>query len=53
MDISRLSRNQGDTSKIAERLVYAGVRIIAIHDGADTDRDGWELQFGLAGIMGS
>jgi site-specific DNA recombinase len=52
MDISRLSRSMGDVAKLADRLVFCGVRIIAVHDGADTARDGWEMQFGLAGLIG-
>src|SRR5262249_27117837 len=52
MDISRLSRSMGDVAKLADRLTFCGIRIIAIHDGADTARDGWEMQFGLAGLIG-
>ncbi|MGH9522805.1 MAG: recombinase family protein [Terriglobales bacterium] len=53
MDTSRLSRSSADLSKIADRLVFMGLRIVAVHEqGADTARDGWELYFGLSGLMG-
>jgi DNA invertase Pin-like site-specific DNA recombinase len=52
MDISRLSRSMGDVAKLADRFTFCGVRIIAVHDGADTAREGWEMQFGLAGLIG-
>jgi site-specific DNA recombinase len=53
MDTTRLSRSSADLSKIADRMVFAGLRIVAVHEpGADTSKDGWELYFGLSGLMG-
>ena len=53
MDTSRQSRSSADLSKIADRMVFAGVRIVAVQEkGADTAKDGWELYFGLSGLMG-
>jgi site-specific DNA recombinase len=53
MDTSRLSRSSADLSKIADRMVFMGLRILAVQEpGADTARDGWELYFGLSGLMG-
>jgi site-specific DNA recombinase len=53
MDTSRLSRSSADLSKIADRLVFMGLRIVAVQEpGADTSKDGWELYFGLSGLMG-
>ena len=53
MDTSRLSRSSADLSKIADRMVFMGLRILAVQEsGADTGKDGWELYFGLSGLMG-
>jgi site-specific DNA recombinase len=52
MDVSRLSRSMGDVAKLVERLVFKDVRVVGVQDGADTGRDGWEVHFGMAGIMG-
>lgn len=53
MDTSRLSRSSADLSKIADRMVFMGLRILAVQEpGADTAKDGWELYFGLSGLMG-
>lgn len=52
-DTSRLSRSSGDLSKIADRMVFMGLRILAVQEaGADTAKDGWEIYFGLSGLMG-
>lgn len=51
-DASRLSRSTADLSRTVERLVFAGIRVIAIQDGGDTQREGWEIVFGFAGVMG-
>lgn len=52
-DTSRLSRSPADLSKIAGRLVFMGVRIVAVQQqGADTAHEGWELYFRLSGLMG-
>lgn len=52
MDVSRLSRNQGDTYKLAEGLVFNRIRVVGVQDGADTAREGWEMVFGLYGLIG-
>jgi site-specific DNA recombinase len=52
MDLSRLSRSQGDLAKTIDRLTYSGMRIVGVQDGFDTARDGHELVSGLSGIIG-
>ncbi len=51
-DLSRLSRSQGDLSKMIDRLTARGVRIIGVQDGYDSARRGHKLQAGLSGIIG-
>jgi site-specific DNA recombinase len=51
-DLSRLSRSQGDLSKMIDRLVAKGLRVIGVQDGYDSARRGHKLQAGLSGIMG-
>ncbi len=51
-DLSRLSRSNGDLSKMIDRLVVRGVRVIGVQDGYDSNRRGHKLQAGLSGIMG-
>lgn len=51
-DLSRLSRSNGDLSKMIDRLVAKGLRVIGIQDGYDSARRGHKLQAGLSGIMG-
>jgi site-specific DNA recombinase len=52
MDLSRLSRSQGDLSKMIDRLTARGVRVIGVQDGYDSARRGHKLQAGLSGIIG-
>jgi DNA invertase Pin-like site-specific DNA recombinase len=52
MDLSRLSRSQGDLSKVIDRLTSRGVRVIGVQDGYDNARKGHKLQAGLSGIIG-
>lgn len=52
MDLSRLSRSNGDLAKTIDRLTFAGMRIVGVQDGFDTARDGHELVSGLSGIIG-
>ncbi len=52
MDLSRLSRSQGDLAQTIDRLIFNGVRVVGVHDGFDTARDGHELVSGLSGIIG-
>jgi site-specific DNA recombinase len=51
-DLSRLSRSQGDLSKMIDRLSAKGVRVIGVQDGYDSSRRGHKLQAGLSGIIG-
>lgn len=51
-DLSRLSRSQGDLSKMIDRLVAKGVRVIGVQDGYDSARRGHKLQAGFSGIIG-
>jgi len=51
-DLSRLSRSQGDLSKMIDRLVAKGIRVIGVRDGYDSARRGHKLQAGLSGIIG-
>jgi DNA invertase Pin-like site-specific DNA recombinase len=51
-DLSRLSRSNGDLSKMIDRLVVRGIRVIGVQDGYDSSRRGHKLQAGLSGIMG-
>lgn len=51
-DLSRLSRSNGDLSKMIDRLVAARIRVIGVQDGYDSDRRGHKLQAGLSGIIG-
>jgi site-specific DNA recombinase len=52
MDLTRLSRSQGDLPKIIDRLVHRGTRIVGVQDGYDSARKGHKLQCGLSGIIG-
>src|SRR5215469_16722790 len=51
-DLSRLSRSNGDLSKMIDQLTYKGVRVIGVQDGYDSERKGHKLQGGLSGIIG-
>jgi site-specific DNA recombinase len=51
-DLSRLSRSQGDLSKMIDRLVAKGIRVVGVQDGYDSSRRGHKLQAGLSGIIG-
>lgn len=51
-DLSRLSRSNGDLSKMIDRIVAKGIRVIGVQDGYDSPRRGHKLQAGLSGIMG-
>jgi site-specific DNA recombinase len=51
-DLSRLSRSQGDLSKMIDRLVARGLRVIGVQDGYGSSRRGHKLQAGLSGIIG-
>jgi DNA invertase Pin-like site-specific DNA recombinase len=51
-DLTRLSRSQGDLSKMIDRLTVKGIRVIGVQDGYDSARRGHKLQAGLSGIIG-
>jgi site-specific DNA recombinase len=51
-DLSRLSRSNGDLSKMIDRFVSKGIRVIGVQDGYDSARRGHKLQAGLSGIIG-
>lgn len=51
-DLSRLSRSQGDLSKMIDRFVAKGIRVVGVQDGYDSARRGHKLQAGLSGIIG-
>lgn len=51
-DLSRLSRSNGDLSKMIDRLVARGIRVVGVQDGYDSARRGHKLQAGLSGIIG-
>ena len=51
-DLSRLSRSTGDLSKMIDRLVAKGIRVVGVQDGYDSSRRGHKLQAGLSGIIG-
>lgn len=50
-DFSRLSRDHVEGAQAVRVLKFAGVRIIGVSDGTDTDRDGYKLETGLRGLM--
>ena len=52
VDLSRLSRSNGDLSKMIDRLVATGIRVVGVQDGYDSARKGHKLQAGLSGIIG-
>lgn len=51
-DLSRLSRDSVEAQQCVRRLRFAGVRVIAISDGIDTDDRGHKIGVGLRGLMG-
>mgnify|MGYP001259338170 CR=1 FL=1 len=51
-DLSRLSRSNGDLSKMIDRLTTKGIRVVGVQDGYDSARRGHKLQAGLSGIIG-
>ena len=51
-DLTRLGRDMAETPRIVKQLKFAGIRVIGVSDGVDTDRDGYKAEIGLRGIMG-
>lgn len=50
-DQSRLSRDSIEIAKAIKRLTFAGVRLIGVSDGVDTQRKGHKVETGLRGLM--
>ena len=51
-DLTRLGRDMAETPRIVKQLKFAGIRVIGVSDGVDTDRNGYKAEIGLRGIMG-
>lgn len=51
-DLSRLSRDSAEVTRIMREFKFARVRLIAIGDGLDTAREDAKLNAGLRGLMG-
>jgi len=51
-DFSRLGRDMAETPRIIKRLKFAGIRVIAVSGGLDTDQDGYKIQMFAHGLMG-
>jgi site-specific DNA recombinase len=49
-DLSRLSRDLGETDRLLKRLHYVGVRVLCA-DGFDSDQTWSRMQAGLQGLM--
>ena len=50
-DLSRLTRDEAELINTRKRLVFWGIRFIAISDGFDTDQKGHKMLSGFKGIM--
>lgn len=50
-DLTRLSRNQGDLTKLIERLRFRRIRVIGVQDGYDSTSRTARMQAGMSGIM--
>ena len=50
-DTSRLSRNQGETARICEELTFAGVRIVAVSQGIDTQHEQADMLMTMHGMV--
>lgn len=51
-DMYRLSRDQVELPRAVRALKFAGVRVIGVSDGFDSDRESYKLEMGMRGIMG-
>lgn len=51
-DLTRLGRDNAELQRVIRCLKFAGVRVIGVSDGIDTDRKGHKLEVGLRGLMG-
>src|SRR5205807_5150812 len=52
-DTSRLSRNQGDVARIFERLNFAGVRVVAVSQGIDSQDEQADVLVTVHGLLDS
>jgi len=52
-DTSRLSRNQGETARIVDRLSFLGVRLVAVSQGIDTTQDQADVLLTVHGLVDS
>jgi site-specific DNA recombinase len=52
-DTSRLTRKLADALNLYERLTFAGVRLVAISQGVDSDSSQAEILFGVHGLIDS
>lgn len=50
-DLSRLSRDNLEASRLLKVFVFHGIRIIAVADGIDTDNEGYKLQAGIKALI--
>lgn len=50
-DLSRLGRDSEEVQRAVKRLRFAGVRLVGISDGVDTDQKGHKVSVGLRGLM--
>ena len=50
-DLSRLSRDQVESTRALRMFDYHGVRLIGTSDGVDTARTGWKLDAGFRALM--
>lgn len=50
-DLSRLSRDQVETTKTIRLLQYWGIRLIGVSDGLDTEQRGYKIHAGMRGMM--
>jgi site-specific DNA recombinase len=51
-DLTRLGRDMTETPRMVKMLKFAGVRVIGVSDGVDTDRESYKSDIGLKGLMG-
>ena len=52
-DTSRLTRKLADALNLYERLTFAGVRLVAVSQGVDSDSSQAEILFGVHGLIDS
>ena len=50
-DTSRLTRKLADALNLYERLTFAGIRLVAVSQGVDSDSSQAEILFGVHGLI--